>query len=458
MKKLSLWFGKLCLFTGIVMSLLVACEKDDVSSAPKIENMGISGDTIVAQGENFVITPAVKETEVISYEWKINGKRVSEEKSYTFDATMLGTYTVEFAVSNKVGRDRISFAVDVRKYAGGFYVVNEGKYPDPGSVNYYKKKTWSQTVFETNNTGKNLGKTTTNGVVFEGKMYLVSKQECFLSRVNIMDFKEEARIEDDENEPIGMNGQAYNFCIVDKTTGVLTTNHGALKVNLTSLSLGERLEGMDKNYLNDDTYCGDILKAGEYVFLINNGKIKVYRASDLAFVKELGAGKSGFVQTKDGSLWATNENELVKIDVRSLKVERTVLGDDISVYYDRSSSYRPATFAVSTDGETLFFAKEKKEGWSIYGKEIWKFDVVSRKAAKFYSAPSADLSVYGSALKVNPRTGDLYITYTEDGYSTHYLNTAIYVVDGKSGQEKEKIFYTKENEDTYWFPSVIVFD
>lgn len=211
-------------------------------------------------------------------------------------------------------------------------MVNEGNFKsDPGSINYYKKGAWTLKAFRANNPGKTLGITATNGVIADGKMYVVSMQACF-------------------------------------------------------------------------------------------------------------------VQAKDGSLWATNEKELVKIDVQNLKVERVVLGDDISVYYDRSFLYRPATLAVSTDGETLLFAKGQKEGqWSIYGKEIWKFDVSSQKATKFYSASSADLSVYGSALKVNPKTGDLYITYTEDGYGTYYLNTAIYIVDGKSGLHKrEDILHERE--------------
>ena len=71
----------------------------------------------------------------------------------------------------------------------------------------------------------------------------------------------------------------------------------------------------------------------------------------------------------------------------------------------------------------------------------------------FFSAPAADKSVYGAGVQVDPRNGDVYIIYTEDGWSTHYLNTNIYIANGVTGTQKEVIDYT----GTYWFPSTIAF-
>ena len=56
-------------------------------------------------------------------------------------------------------------------------------------------------------------------------------------------------------------------------------------------------------------------------------------------------------------------------------------------------------------------------------------------------------------VQVDPRNGDVYIIYTEDGWSTHYLNTNIYIANGVTGTQKEVIDYT----GTYWFPSTIAF-
>ena len=47
-----------------------------------------------------------------------------------------------------------------------------------------------------------------------------------------------------------------------------------------------------------------------------------------------------------------------------------------------------------------------------------------------------DKSVYGAGVQVDPRNGDVYIIYTEDGWSTHYLNTNIYIANGVTGTQK----------------------
>ena len=95
----------------------------------------------------------------------------------------------------------------------------------------------------------------------------------------------------------------------------------------------------------------------------------------------------------------------------------------------------------------------RSEGYSVYGKNIYKYNVETKNATLFFSAPAADKSVYGAGVQVDPRNGDVYIIYTEDGWSTHYLNTNIYIANGVTGTQKEVIDYT----GTYWFPSTIAF-
>ncbi|MDO5664343.1 MAG: DUF5074 domain-containing protein [Bacteroidia bacterium] len=336
--------------------------------------------------------------------------------------------------------------------AAQFYVLNEGQYgKTPAGFNYYNKGKWTLNLFQTANPDKTLGITGVNAVFDNGKVYTISKQKVLLSQADAATFKEIARIED-KNNPIGVNGQAYNFCVANAQKGVLTTNQRAYEVNLSPLSIGKPLSHIDP------AYCGDITKVGEYVFLINNGKLKVYKAADLSFIKELGEAVSGFVQSKDGSLWATNKTEFVKIDPRSLSVSRITLDKNMSVYYDDALSvYRPATLAASLNDNALYFVSALGSGWSMTGRDIMKFDIASQKVTPFFMAPAKNLIVYGSALSVCPKTGNLYAIYTEEGWGNHYLNTAIYAIDTKTGKQIEKIPYTKENETVYWFPTRILF-
>lgn len=157
--------------------------------------------------------------------------------------------------------------------------------------------------------------------------------------------------------------------------------------------------------------------------------------------------------SKDGSLWAANDNKLVKINVKTLETEEITLPDGLNVYYN-SMAYTPSGLSASTTENALYFAEKTGEGWTIYGKDIYKYDIDQQKATEFFEAPEDDKSVYGAGINVNPNNGDVYIVYTEDGWGEHYLNTNIYVADGQTGRQKAIIDYTGK----YWMPSKIIFN
>ena len=43
-----------------------------------------------------------------------------------------------------------------------------------------------------------------------------------------------------------------------------------------------------------------------------------------------------------------------------------------------------------------------EEGYSVYGKNIYKYNVETKNATLFFSAPAADKSVYGAGVQVDP--------------------------------------------------------
>ena len=155
---------------------------------------------------------------------------------------------------------------------------------------------------------------------------------------------------------------------------------------------------------------------------------------------------------KDGTLWGANGNKLIKINVETLDYEEVELPNGLSVFYNQWA-YTPTGLCASITENALYLVQMFEEGYSVYGKNIYKYNVETKNATLFFSAPAADKSVYGAGVQVDPRNGDVYIIYTEDGWSTHYLNTNIYIANGVTGTQKEVIDYT----GTYWFPSTIAF-
>lgn len=444
MKKMKFLFGQLYLLALLTLPLVTSSCSDDDDPKVEISSLGIENGATINIGQVVQLEAQVSNLQgEVAYIWQVNGKDVSTESSYTFIPNEKGTYTITLNVASQSEIYQKSVCVTVQIYSSSFYVVNEGYYGNtPGSINRYKEGVWSNDIVQ------GLGYTTTSGIISDDYMYIVSKTTPFLVKMKLSDYSIVGSITEGDDNVLGNNGQGNNFCIVNEETGILTSTNGAFKVNLNPLTLGEKLNGMDEIRLDKE----DICKAGNYIFIICDNIIKAYNANDLSFKKDINEATTGFAQTKDGALWAANENKLVKINVTSLTSEEFELPDKLNVYYN-SSAYTPSGLSASTTENALYFAQKTGEGWSIFGKDIYKYNTETKTATKFFSAPAIDKSIYGAGIQVDPRNGDVYIIYTEDGWSEHYLNTNIYVADGVSGAQKSLIDYTGK----YWFPSMIIF-
>lgn len=444
MKEFKHWMSSLFLAALLALPFTVSsCDDDDPFVG--VAHMGIEDGATVNVGEEVELEAQLSLIEGdITYRWTVNGEEVETDDDYTFVATKPGSYSIELTATGANGTFKKAITLNAQMYQSNFYVVNEGQYSKAkGSLNKYTAGEWKYNYVE-----GGFGTTSTMGVMHGEYMYVVSKDEPYLTKVKLSD----ATIVDklDKKGVLGANGQGNSFCIANNEYGVLTSSNGAFKVNLNNLSEIQKLSNMDGIY-NDSE---DICQTGDYVFIIAMNKVKVFNAADLTFKKELShAVNTGFALSKDGSLWAANDNKLVKINVKTLETEEITLPDGLNVYYN-SMAYTPSGLSASTTENALYFAEKTGEGWTIYGKDIYKYDIDQQKATEFFEAPEDDKSVYGAGINVNPNNGDVYIVYTEDGWGEHYLNTNIYVADGQTGRQKAIIDYTGK----YWMPSKIIFN
>lgn len=445
MKKMRFLFSQFFLLALLALPLVATSCSDDDDPKVEITSLGIENGATVNVGQAVQLEAQVSNLQgEVSYIWQVNGKEVSTENSYTFIPDAKGTYTIDLIATGSNETIQKSVSVNVQMYPSSFYVVNERQPSgNNGSINRYIDGVW------TNNIIQGLGNTTTVGVVSGYYMYIVSKTSPFLVKMKLSDNSIAGSITEGDGNVLGDNAQGQNIYIVNDETGILTTSNGAFKVNLNPLTLGEKLANMDETS-NDKE---DICKAGNYIFITSNEIIKVYNASDLSFVKDLEhKAVTGFAQTKDGTLWAANKDKLVKINIQTLSSEEVNLPNELIAYYNQWT-YTPTGLSASTTENTLYFASMVTEGYSVYGKDIYKYNTETSTATKFFSTPADDKSVYGAGIQVNPNNGDVYLIYTEDGFGEHYFNTNIYIADGVTGNQKGIIDYSGK----YWFPSTITF-
>jgi len=430
--------SQLYLLALLTLPLIATACSDDDDNTPKVEiiSLGVEDGTTVMTGQAVQLEAQVNNPQgEVQYSWTTNGKVTSSQSTYIFQSDVAGTYTIKLTITddNKTAEKSINIIV----IKPSFYVINEGK--DNASVNKYMQGEWQYNIVQ------GLGKTSTVGIINDGYMYIVSKMSPFLVK---MDLKNNQIVNKVDNG-LGNNVQGQNFCIVNNEMGILTTNNGAFKINLNQLTVGEKLSGLE-DVSNDNEY---IYKTDKYIFISSGTAIKVYNTNNISFKQDIAHQiKTGFAQTKDGTLWAANDNKLIKINVETLNSEEVELPNELSVYYNQWA-YTPTGLCASTTENALYFAQMITEGYSVYGKNIYKYNTETKSATKFFSTPADDQSVYGAGVQVDPRNGDVYLIYTEDGWGTHYLNTNIYVADGVSGTQKAIIDYT----GTYWFPSSITF-
>lgn len=438
MRKMKNLISQLYLLALLTLPLIATACSDDDDNTPKVEiiSLGVEDGTTVMTGQAVQLEAQVNNPQgEVQYSWTTNGKVTSSQSSYVFQSDVAGTYTIKLTITddNKTAEKSINIIV----IKPSFYVINEGK--DNASVNKYMQGEWQYNIVQ------GLGKTSTVGIINDGYMYIVSKMSPFLVK---MDLKNNQIVNKVDNG-LGNNVQGQNFCIVNNEMGILTTNNGAFKINLNQLTVGKKLSGLE-DVSNDNEY---IYKTDKYIFISSGTAIKVYNTNNISFKQDIAHQiKTGFAQTKDGTLWAANGNKLIKINVETLNSEEVELPNELSVYYNQWA-YTPTGLCASTTENALYFAQMITEGYSVYGKNIYKYNTETKSATKFFSTPADDQSVYGAGVQVDPRNGDVYLIYTEDGWGTHYLNTNIYVADGVSGTQKAIIDYT----GTYWFPSSITF-
>lgn len=399
MKKMKFLISQLYLLALFALPFVSTSCSDDDDNSTKVEisSLGVEDGTTIVTGQIIQLEAQLSNPQgEVHYSWSTAGKEVSTQSTYTFQSDVTGTHTITLTVTANNEAQEKSINIIVVKPP--FYVINEGQ--GKGSVNRYKQEQWQYNIVE------GLGVTSTVGIINNGYMYIVSKKSPFLVKMNLENNQIVNKIEDG----LDQNAQGQNFCIVNNETGILTTSNGAFKVNLKQLTLGEKLSGLDAVSSDNE----DIYKTDKYIFISSKNTIKVYNTNDLSFKQDIAYQiKTGFAQTKDGTLWGANGNKLIKINVETLDYEEVELPNGLSVFYNQWA-YTPTGLCASITENALYLVQMFEEGYSVYGKNIYKYNVETKNATLFFSAPAADKSVYGAGVQVDPRNGDVYIIYTED--------------------------------------------
>ena len=318
-------------------------------------------------------------------------------------------------------------------FSKGFFIINEGQFGKSGGVvNFYNSVTnkVDTNLFTKINPGKYLGNTTQFAAIYNEQMYIVSKQGDFVT-ANPNTLIETGRIENFNKAA----ADGHAFCGINEELGLVSTNKGVFKLNLNPLSLGDKIDGIT-------TKVGELLQYRGHVYAVGNNKIHVINTTTWEVEKTFDNGKSGLTVSKDGMVWSTHDNLLIKINPYTLEMETIAMPNGIKASYN-AWAWTAGSLTASKQENALFF---------VSGMNVYKYvigDITSLETPLF-TVPAGRM-IYGTGMSVDPKSNQVIVT-TIVGYGQDSAKNNLYFYDGTTGSLKKNLFY-----EGIWFPAMILF-
>lgn len=350
-------------------------------------------------------------------------------------------------------------------YTKGHLWLNEEWFGhNNGSVNFIDDDyNITYKAYERENPWQGFGATSQYGIVYGGKLVVMSKQNTDGGdprpgggRLVIADAKTLKRLA--SFDVIGGDGRACvgvneNKFYIGHATGIRV-----LTIDGDNYTLSDKdIEGIEgKNAYSGQ--IGDMICGGKYVFACQQSRglhiIDTTTDKLVSTVEDTGA--AGVTQTADGTVWFIAGSKLYKINPETLEVSDPMTAPKaISCNW---GAWTSTSFFGSKKSNTLFFVGGNSS-WSATKTVIYKWNTDEDMPTEPLCEIAADsegvlegacAGMYGTA-RYDDMTNEIMFAATT-GASSNYRNVWYYFIDAETG----KIKYTTKLRPGYFFPSIPV--
>ncbi|KEQ28205.1 hypothetical protein N180_00790 [Pedobacter antarcticus 4BY] len=328
------------------------------------------------------------------------------------------------------------------KYDNGFFVIGEGSYArNAGAINFYRygDDTLSIRAYEKENPGKILANNSQSSTlqfasVINNSIYLISKMNGPIVKVSASTLKEEARY-------VQETSNWRSIIQVDGNRGLLSAGDGVYQIDLNNLAIQNKL--INVSAVN----TGDMLKNGDYVYVLQSNGAKILSASNYSFVKSFSNLSRGFAETPNGKVWASTGSRLIAIDSKL-----DTVGVAIPVSLGSSGLDAPTRITASTKENAVFYHS---------GKSIYKYidGNASTLAKPFITITEDPFMVYG-AIRYD-RNKDYIVVNGIQGYGAASTVNYLLIYNASTGALVKKIKYGGDGVTVdfskIFFPDLTVF-
>jgi hypothetical protein len=345
-------------------------------------------------------------------------------------------------------------------FTNGYFMVNEEWFGHTnGSVNFIDNNgNVNYRVYSNANANQAFGATTQYGTIYGDKFYFISKQAADGGdtqytpggRLVVANAQTMQKIAGFNN--IG-GGDGRSFVGVNEHKGYIGASNGIYTFNIDNLQVGTLIPttGGGSQYAGQ---IGNMIRTSQYVFAVKQAAgVLVINPNTDTVVTTIAGSFHSIVQAKDGSVWAIQDQKLVKINPTTFTT--TVFNIPTTKYIGAWGAWNAGSLTASSQNNTLYWINSISS--FVSGTQIVKFDVTSGTFNETFAAIPGQTGTYkqipyGAALRVNPVTDELILNTTESGYGAHYQNNWIHTFNNTG-----TLTNTIKLNDYYWFPAIAVF-
>ncbi|MDE6295926.1 MAG: DUF5074 domain-containing protein, partial [Muribaculaceae bacterium] len=311
-------------------------------------------------------------------------------------------------------------------YTQGIIWVNEDWYGHQNStINYLlpddpEGNFWKYRIIQSENPGVELGCTNQYGALWQGKLYLIAKQDkdpgasITGGRITVADAKTMKVLHQQSLiDPSGAQCDGRGFIGVDAHKGYISSSNGIWIFDLDTYTVTGQVEGSanpnaggDNDKPNTDPtgslyhgQCGMMVEAEGKIFAAHQqyGLLVIDPDSDTVIhtlslnIVQAGAGIGSVVKSKDGNLWLSVTknlqgtgaflNYIVKVDPESLEYEIIEIPDGMYPPSNSWYAWTPDAFVASSVQNCLYWKGGPNRWFS--GTKIYKFDCDTHKQTLF---------------------------------------------------------------------------
>ena len=394
-------------------------------------------------------------------------------------------------------------------FSSGVYILNEDWFGHRNSTLMHLSELgqFSYDLVGNNpdNAGKSLGCTSQYATFYNGRLYVISKQDQDSGesssvrggRIVVID-PTDHRILFSQDTIFTINGisaaDGRAFVGVNPHKGYISTSNGIFVFDLDNYTIKGRIAGTENPLIqggeigNTDgigplyhNQCGNMIAYNNKVFAVMQDKgVLVINATTDVIEHVFEGCFSTIVQSKDGRIWAARNtetayqeypygmagewwmgNELMAIHPTTLATDTInflkEFGIEDVMVEQNWYAWNAGSLCASTKDNSLFFAYNKNV-WSWFTRShIYRYDIDSNELYEIYDTAEDNNYIYGAGIRVEPQSDRLWVScYVGGNISTN--NFVFYALDINLNSES---FGTRIGTYTpiknYWYPAMFLF-